>query len=71
MRHMSTAFTLAACAEMLWLEKPMAWRLKRLTGMGLQCGIWNWASHDIGMLEAFASGSAEDALAAFQAAFTL
>ena len=47
----TTPFTLAACAEMLWPDKPMEWRLKRLTEMGFQCGIWNWTSHDLGMLE--------------------
>ena len=47
----TTPFTLAACAEMLWPEKPMDWRLKRLTEMGFQCGIWNWGNHDLGMLE--------------------
>lgn len=36
---------------MLWPEKPMAWRLGRLTEMGFQCGIWNWTNHDIAMLE--------------------
>jgi hydroxypyruvate isomerase len=29
----------------------MAWRLKLLTEMGFQCGIWNWANHDLEMLE--------------------
>ena len=48
---MTAPFTLAACAEMLWPEKPMEWRLKRLTEMGFQCGIWNWTNHDLGMLE--------------------
>jgi hydroxypyruvate isomerase len=48
---MSSPFILAACAEMLWPERPMAWRLKRLTDMGFQCGIWNWTSHDLDMLE--------------------
>lgn len=48
---MSDTFTLAACAEMLWQDKPMAWRLKRLTEMGFQAGIWNWGNHDLGMLE--------------------
>ena len=47
---MTAQFTLAACAEMLWPEKPMAWRLNRLTEMGFQCGIWNWTSHDLAML---------------------
>jgi hydroxypyruvate isomerase len=29
----------------------MAWRLRRLTELGFAAGIWNWAEHDIGMLE--------------------
>lgn len=44
-------FTLAACAEMLWPEKPFLWRLKRLTELGFQCGIWNWGNHDLAELE--------------------
>ena len=36
---------------MLWPEKPMAWRLKRLTELGYQAGIWNWGNHDLAMLE--------------------
>jgi hydroxypyruvate isomerase len=44
-------FKLAACAEMLWQEKPMAWRLKRLTELGFEAGIWNWGNHDLAMLE--------------------
>ena len=48
---MSSPFTLAACAEMLWPDKPFDWRLKRLTEMGFQCGIWNWTNHDLTMLE--------------------
>ena len=48
---MTSPFTLAACAEMLWPERPMEWRLRRLTEMGFECGIWNWANHDLAMLE--------------------
>ncbi len=48
---MTSPFTLAVCAEMLWPDKPLDWRLKRLTEMGFQCGIWNWGNHDLGMLE--------------------
>ena len=44
-------FQLAACAEMLWPEQPMSWRLKRLTEMGFEVGIWNWSNHDLDMLE--------------------
>ncbi len=47
---MSMPFSLAACAEMLWLDKSMDWRLRRLTEMGFQCGIWNWTNHDLRML---------------------
>ncbi|MCB8837130.1 TIM barrel protein [Aurantimonas sp. VKM B-3413] len=45
------AFTLAACAEMLWREKSMEWRVKRLTELGFQVGLWNWPDHDLAMLE--------------------
>ena len=48
---MKSPFTLAACAEMLWLDKPIEWRLKRLTELGYQCGIWNWGNHDLKALE--------------------
>jgi hydroxypyruvate isomerase len=36
---------------MLWQDKPMEWRLKRLTEMGFEAGIWNWTNHDIALLE--------------------
>ena len=48
---MSDTFVLAVCAEMLWPNKSMEWRLKHLTEIGFQCGIWNWGNHDLGMLE--------------------
>jgi hydroxypyruvate isomerase len=48
---MSQPFTLAACAEMLWQDRPLEWRLRRLTEMGFQCGIWSWTAHDLAMLE--------------------
>jgi len=48
---MTKSFKLAACAEMLWHHKPMEWRLKRLTEMGFECGIWNWTAHNLSMLE--------------------
>ena len=48
---MTSQFTLAVCAEMLWQDKPMDWRLKHLTELGFQCGIWNWGNHDLAMLE--------------------
>lgn len=49
------AFTLAACAEMLWRDKPIEWRCARLHEMGFQVGLWNWPDHDIDKL--IASGA--------------
>lgn len=48
---MTQPFTLSACAEMLWRDKPMDWRLRRLTELGFEAGIWNWQAHDLSMLE--------------------
>ena len=45
------AFTLAACAEMLWRDRPIAWRASRLHEMGFQVGLWNWPDHDLDALE--------------------
>ena len=45
------SFNLSACAEMLWPDKPFDWRLKRLTELGYECGIWGWGNHDIASLE--------------------
>ncbi len=44
-------FQLAACAEMLWLDKPMAWRAARLHEMGFGVGLWNWPEWDLAALE--------------------
>jgi len=48
---MTTPFTLAACAEMLWRDRPIEWRAARLNERGFQVGLWNWPEHDIGKLE--------------------
>lgn len=48
---MNTPFVLAACAEMLWNDRPLSWRLARLTEMGFEVGLWNWPNHDLAMLE--------------------
>ena len=48
---MNQPFILSACAEMLWRDMPMQWRLKRLTELGFQAGIWDWQAHDLVMLE--------------------
>lgn len=49
---MTRPFQLAACAEMLWQDKPIEWRAARLTEMGFGVGLWNWPDHDIAKLEA-------------------
>ncbi len=45
------AFELAACAEMLWEEKPIHWRAARLHEMGFGVGLWNWPAWDLNALE--------------------
>ncbi|MER9252878.1 TIM barrel protein [Mesorhizobium sp. M0598] len=48
---MGQLFQLAACAEMLWRDKPIEWRAARLHEMGFQVGLWNWPDHDLTKLE--------------------
>ena len=48
---MNSPFTLAACAEMLWTDKPIEWRASCLTEMGFEVGLWNWPTHDLAKLE--------------------
>ena len=45
-------FTLAASAEMLYLDLPFADRVKRITERGLQVEIWDWSTKDIDALAA-------------------
>ena len=49
---MTIPFQLAACAEMLWQDKPIEWRASRLTELGFGVGLWNWPEHDLARLEA-------------------
>jgi len=44
---MARPFQLSACAEMLWRDRPMAWRASRLREMGFGVGLWNWPDWDI------------------------
>lgn len=44
-------FPLAACAEMLWRDRPIEWRASRLKELGFGVGLWNWPEHDIAALE--------------------
>ena len=43
-------FQLAACAEMLWRDRPMEWRASRLKEMGFGVGLWNWPALDVDAL---------------------
>ena len=45
-------FQLAACAEMLWRDRPIEWRASRLKELGFGVGLWNWPAHDLAKLEA-------------------
>jgi hydroxypyruvate isomerase len=48
---MSSPFQLAACAEMLWRDRPIEWRASKLKDMGFGVGLWNWPAHDLAKLE--------------------
>jgi hydroxypyruvate isomerase len=45
------SFQLAACAEMLWQDKPIHWRAARLHEMGFGVGLWNYPAWDLDALE--------------------
>jgi hydroxypyruvate isomerase len=49
---MTSQFELAACAEMIWRDRPIEWRASRLKEMGFGVGLWNWPEHDLARLEA-------------------
>ncbi|MCI9889448.1 TIM barrel protein [Micrococcales bacterium 31B] len=46
------SFTLAAQAEMLYLDLPFAERVRRIHAQGFQVEIWDWTRHDIAELVA-------------------
>jgi hydroxypyruvate isomerase len=48
---MASPFALAACAEMLWRDRPIEWRCARLKEIGFGVGLWNWPAHDLAKLE--------------------
>ncbi|GAB3757055.1 hydroxypyruvate isomerase family protein [Zhihengliuella somnathii] len=43
-------FTLAACAEMLYLDLPVAERVRRLHERGFAVEIWDWSTKDLACL---------------------
>jgi hydroxypyruvate isomerase len=44
-------FTLAVCAEMVFVDLPVVDRVRRLTELDLQVEIWDWTRHDLDALE--------------------
>lgn len=50
---MTTPFTLAVSAEMLYRDRPMAERIRILHDAGFAVEIWDWTKHDIDALAAF------------------
>jgi hydroxypyruvate isomerase len=42
---MTTQFTLAACAEMIFNELPIIERVRRIDDLGFQVEIWDWTRH--------------------------
>jgi hydroxypyruvate isomerase len=46
------SFPLAACAEMIWRDRPIEWRASRLKELGFGVGLWNWPDHDLAKLAA-------------------
>lgn len=44
------AFSLAVCAEMVFLDLPVTERIRRIAGLGFQVFIWDWAGKDLGAL---------------------
>jgi len=46
------AFTLAACAEMLYLDLPVVERVRRIHERGFAVEIWDWSGKDLAALAA-------------------
>ncbi|MCW2812407.1 MAG: hydroxypyruvate isomerase [Friedmanniella sp.] len=44
------AFGLAACAEMIFTDLPVAERVRRIDDLGFLVEIWDWTRHDIAAL---------------------
>ena len=43
-------YTLAACAEMLFLDQPIQERARRLHDLGFRVEIWDWTRHNLAAL---------------------
>lgn len=49
---MSSPFTLAVCAEMVFTELPFVERVKEIHARGFQVEIWDWSNKDLDALAA-------------------
>jgi hydroxypyruvate isomerase len=49
---MSTPFTLAVCAEMVFTDRPLVDRIRAIDDLGFQVEIWDWTVKDIDALVA-------------------
>jgi len=43
-------YTLAVCAEMVFLDRPVLERARRIHELGFQVEIWDWTRHDLAAL---------------------
>ena len=48
-------FTLAVSSEMVFVDLPVAERVRRLTALDVQVEIWDWTRHDLHTLESSAT----------------
>lgn len=49
---MTTSFTLAVCAEMVFTDLPFVERVRRIDDLGFQVEIWDWTVKDVDALAA-------------------
>ena len=49
---MTTPFTLAVCAEMVFTDLPFVERVRRIDDLGFQVEIWDWTVRDVDALAA-------------------
>ena len=49
---MTSPFTLAVCAEMVFLDLPIVERVRRIHELGFQVEIWDWTTKDVDALVA-------------------
>lgn len=47
---MTTPFTLAVCAEMVFTDLPFVERVRRIADLGFQVEIWDWTAKDVDAL---------------------